>query len=151
MKTVQLSENTFQKLQKIATPFEDNSPEDVICKLINHWDLTKNTPQSPVDKTQKNEKKTSYLKCRGRGYIKYPSDGLKIRVTMSGKTFEGTLINNRFQIEGEKFNAPSPAVEHVARLMGAENPSYDGWKYMEYYDDNRNKWILLDNLRSKKS
>lgn len=48
---VDLSESTYQQLQKLAEPFVDKNPEDVIIKLIHYYgtpSLQGSSPPSPI-------------------------------------------------------------------------------------------------------
>ncbi len=124
------------ELQQRATGF-NVSPEDVIWEVItkdgnsnNVASYKKSVGQKPVN-------------CNG-GEIPCPLELRMIykRVETLGEARDGYII-----FENQKFRSPTGAANHVAKLIGNENPSFDGWRKIEYRDKT-GQWRYLNSLRN---
>lgn len=141
MKTIEISDTLFAKLQGLAKPLIDNV-EDVIWRLIRKDG--KNNSNHHVS-SQKREKPEQFVHSKG-GKIRCP---LKLRMFYKRTTTHGETRNGWIWFEAQRFTSPSAAAKYVAKMKGAENPSFDGWRILEYFDDNSNKWYPLNDLRNK--
>ncbi len=142
MKTIKISDALFAKLQGLAKPLIDNV-EDVIWRLIRKdGKINSNHHVS----SQKREKPEQFVHSKG-GKIRCP---LKLRMIYKRTTTYGEARDGWIWFEGKRFTSPSAAAKYVAKMKGAENPSFDGWRILEYsVDDNPDEWQSLNNIRNK--
>jgi len=141
MKTIQISDELYEKLGSKARPFLDQ-PEDVIRRLLENELPQRRTRGEASQGVGPRE----FVHSKG-GAIPCP---LKLRMVYKGTITYGETKGGFILFEGHQFSAPSPAAEHVARIKGTQNPSIDGWRALEYFDVDKNSWYPLDNLRKKR-
>lgn len=143
MKTIEISDTLFAKLQGLAKPLIDNV-EDVIWRLIRNEEG--NHQNHSVSLTKRDIPK-QFVHSKG-GEIRCP---LKLRMNYKQTTTYGEARDGWIWFEAHRFTSPSAAAKYVAKMKGAENPSFDGWRILEYFDDKSNKWYPLNDLRYKKA
>lgn len=71
-------------------------------------------------------------------------NGLKLRKLSKDKSYQATVINGRIIYNNQEFFSPSAAG------VAASGTSVNGWIFWEYYDEEQERWELLDNLRKNK-
>lgn len=140
MKTVEISDTLFAEVQKLATPLVDNF-EDVIWRLMKKEKRQSNN----VGSNEKSIEPTQYVFCKG-GMI--PCH-LTLRMKYKGATIYGETKVSGIYFENMIFKTPSAAACHVAKMKGVQNPSFDGWKTIEYLDEDSKQWEYLDYLRNE--
>ena len=147
MKTIQISDELYQKLLSLAKSFTDQ-PEDVIRRLVDNPLPDKRNPARISTQSSFMEPKKKYVHSKG-GRIPCP---LKLRMQYKGTTTYGEAKDYFILFEGfegRKFTAPSPAAECIAETKGAQKPHMDGWRKLEYLDPKTGQWHYLDNLRKE--
>ena len=144
MKTIQISDELYQKLLSLAKSFTDQ-PEDVIRRLVDNPLSDKRNPTRISTQSSFMEPKKKYVYSKG-GRIPCP---LKLRMQYKGTITNGEAKDHFIWFEGRKFTAPSPAAEYVAETKGALNPHRDGWRDLEYEEPKTGQWHCLDNLRKE--
>ena len=71
-------------------------------------------------------------------------NGLKLRKLSKDKSYQATVINGRIIYNNQEFFSPSGAG------VSASGTSVNGWTFWEYYNEEIDRWELLDNLRKTK-
>ena len=71
-------------------------------------------------------------------------NGLKLRKLSKDKSYQATVINGRIIYNNQEFFSPSAAG------VSASGTSVNGWTFWEYYNEEIDRWELLDNLRKTK-
>ena len=71
-------------------------------------------------------------------------NGLKLRKVSKDKSYQATVINGRIIYNNQEFFSPSAAG------VAASGTSVNGWTFWEYYNEEIDRWELLDNLRKTK-
>ncbi len=70
-------------------------------------------------------------------------NGLLLRKKFKGKLHYAKIENNQIVINNKSFHSPSAAAVELT------NTSQNGWIFWEYFDEEKNTWEILDNLRKK--
>lgn len=70
-------------------------------------------------------------------------NGLILRKNFKGKLHYAKIENNQIVINNKSFHSPSAAAVELT------NTSQNGWIFWEYFDEEKNVWKILDNLRKK--
>lgn len=129
MPTMKVSEETLRRIDDHAIPYEDNSREDVIKRLLAKAENDRNGrgghTESPAD-----------LVTRA-GRIPHGSD---LRATYKGKEYHARVDDGSIVWNGRRFGSPSKAAVAVIRSTGSDRTTENGWRFWEIRLPNQEEW-----------
>src|SRR5436309_3278221 len=116
MPTIELSQATFSRLQKLAQPFVD-TPEDVIRRLLEG--IGSHNGEDPET-------------IEGRDLVSRAGrapHGSKLIAVYKGTQFEAHVDDGKVVWNGRSFNSLSEAAVAVIRSTGSNRPTENGWRF----------------------
>lgn len=135
MKTIEISNETYAMLQKLAEPFED-SPEDVILSLFETVRGKNGTAdEEPRPKSQRSSGGADLVSQGGR-----IPHGTKLRAVYKGQEYLAEVRNGRVYWNGSGYTSLSGAAVAVIQSTGTDRPTEDGWRFWEFWDEETGKW-----------
>ncbi len=140
---VSIDSDVFKRLQEIATPLVDDV-NTVIKKLINLWEEKEKKSVNPQVVDEPAEK--YWVDSRGASF----PVGLKLRASYYNQKFDALITDKGISFLDKVFDSPSAAAMHAKRVTGANSSSIctNGWKFWEYFDAKKGRWLQIDNLRN---
>jgi len=127
MPTITVSDETYQRLQELAVPFQDREPEDVIRRLLN----SKTTNPAPVAPTGGRELSSH------AGRIPH---GSKLRARYKGTDYEAEVVDGSVVWNGRHYDSISSAAVAVIQSTGSRRPTENGWRFWEVQTPGTNRW-----------
>ena len=141
MPTIELSDQTYAELGRIATPFVETDPEDVILRLIRGMEAKQSTPAKPKRKAVSG---TGRPLSSNSGSIPH---GRNLRAKYKGKTYHATIVNGHVEWNGRRYDSISAAAIAVIRSTGSRRASENGWRFWEVEESN-GKWVSARSWRA---
>jgi hypothetical protein len=140
---VSIDSDVFKRLQEIATPLVDDV-NTVIKKLINLWEEKEKKSVNPQVVDEPAEK--YWVDSRGASFLV----GLKLRASYYNQKFDALITDKGISFLDKVFDSPSAAAMHAKRVAGAKSSSIctNGWKFWEYFDAKKGRWLQIDDLRN---
>lgn len=150
--SINLSEDLYKELGQYGS--RDESWDDVVARVLEHVD----EEEALKDKqkrltTHSKTDSTTQSRSSGNSTLKQLEDGTTLRHkyqqgNYSGNKAEARVVDGYIEVEGEKFDSPSPAAEKADRVVRGEDSaaSLNGWEWWEYKNEHGN-WVLIDRLR----
>lgn len=139
MRTVQLSEETYRRLQALARPFEDKDPEEVIQRLLvvaersGDQQFGDGASQSGADSISE----TGQALGTQSGSVPHRAE---LRARYKGREFEARVDNGRVIWNGRSFSSLSAAAVAVIQSTGSRRGTENGWRFWEVRVDG-GKWL----------
>ena len=127
----------------------DESPNDVLRRLLRLGEISCLPPPS-TSTSASPESAPRFV--AGRPWM---DEGLTLphntllRMTYSGHTYEGQIINGQWAVDGQTFDSPSGAASGIAITRKGTKTKLDGWIYWHVKRPDDTQWIALDSLRPK--
>ncbi len=143
---IEVSDDTFAKLQKLAVPFEDKTPEDVIKRLMAAGDQRAKGSRGRRNEVGNGSLVGSALFAHG-GSIPH---GTELRAVYKGKEYLAVVKDGSLVWDGRSFSSPSKAAVAVIQRTGSDRTGEDGWRFWKYEAPDGN-WKPLDDLRGTDS
>lgn len=137
MPNIQVSPETYRRIEDRAKPFEDSEPEDVIRRLL---DRTKPTRSKAFD-----EDRGADLVSKG-GTIPH---GSELRMNYKGREYHAVVDDGKIIWDGKAFSSPSEAAVGVIQSTGQDQTRANGWDYWKVKTPESGEWRLADELREK--
>lgn len=126
----------------------DERPNDVLRRLLKLGDVAPGPSLSePKTETQTQAPLTSKRPWIGEG-VTLPHRTL-LRMTYSGRSYEGQVIDGKWAVTGQIFDSPSGAASGIAVTRKGTKTKLDGWIYWHVKRPDDTQWIALDSLRPK--
>jgi hypothetical protein len=130
--TIEIDLDVYQAIVNYSN-YINEPANDVLKRLL--------SLQNEMHPLQKENQKTETGGLMVKGV--FLKSGLKLRKYYKGKLLEAAVRDGYIEYNNKKYTSPSAAA------VNAANRSVNGWKFWEYYDENNNKWKLLDTLQNK--
>ncbi len=73
-------------------------------------------------------------------------NGTTWRIAYGNKEFGGTIVDGRFRSGNRSFKSPSGLTIALCRTAKGERTSLNGWRYVEIFQPERNRWTRLQDL-----
>ncbi len=129
MRTIQLSDETYRRLQALARPFEDKEPEDVMRRLIA---LVEQPAERQLSETTLEG--LSSMSEPGRPLATHSGTvphGAELRARYRGQEFYATVLDGNVVWDSRGFSSLSAAAVAVIRSAGSRRPTENGWRFWE--------------------
>jgi len=126
MTQIRIDLDVYKAIQQRLKSFND-TPNQVLRRIF-RLEVAEKTP----------------FETRGEGlYVKgvFLKNGLKLRKRFKGRMLEAMIEGNSILYDGRRFNSPSGAAVY------ATGTSVNGWRFWEYFDENRGIWRSLSVFR----
>ena len=130
MPTIHISEETLERLKKIAIPFEDKEEEDVIKRLLDKEFKSKNGEAKSDFSTDRDL--TSHS-----GRIPH---GSKLKAVYKGQEYFAEIDDGKVRWKGKKYSSVSKAAVAVIQSTGSKRTTENGWRFWEVKEPGNNKW-----------
>jgi hypothetical protein len=75
--------------------------------------------------------------------------GTQLSMNYNGATYNGTIIDGAWFVEGQTFTSPSGAASGVARTKAGGRTNLDGWKYWSVKLPESSDWTTIWELWEK--
>lgn len=75
--------------------------------------------------------------------------GTLLRMTYSGRDYEGQVVNGKWVINGQSFDSPSGAASGIAITRKGTKTKLDGWNYWYVKRPDDAGWVALSSLRAR--
>lgn len=131
MPTINITENTLDRLKKRVVPFEDKDPEDVIVRLLNETEQG----NKPIDNSADNTKGTDLVSHAGR-----IPHGSKLRAEYKGREYFAEVRDGRVIWLGREYSSLSKAAVAVIQSTGTNRPTENGWRFWEVKAPGDKEW-----------
>lgn len=128
-KSIFIDIELFKFLEQNRQTFDEDY-NDILKRL-----LLKNTAKK---ETNKNVVSQNGLHWKGTFF----KDGLKLRGFYKGMMLDAIVKNGKINYNGQEYTSPSAAA------IGATGMNMSGWSFWEYFDEKKNKWILISDLKN---
>ena len=76
-------------------------------------------------------------------------NGTTWRIVYGNKEFGGTIVDGRFRSGNRSFKSPSGLTIALCRTAKGERTSLNGWRYVEIFQADQNRWTKLQDLLDK--
>jgi hypothetical protein len=133
MRTIELPDHLYQRLEKLAIPFEDKLPADVIERLI--------------DEANGDTTRSSQIRRIGGSSVSSRSGtiphGTRLRKRYKGHDFEAEVRDGKIWLDATAYSSPSQAANAAANSIGMDAASINGWTSWEFLDTKSNVWLPL--------
>jgi len=137
MPAINVSDRTMSRIEERAIPFEDQSPEDVIKRLL--------------DKTDEDESGSRPSHFSGTDLVtrggRIPH-GSKLRATYKGSEYHARVDDGKIIWNGQRFDSPSKAAIAVIQRAGTDRQAENGWRFWEVKTPGSDKWRPAKSLQS---
>jgi len=130
MPTINISEETLDRLKEMAIPFEDKEEEDVIKRLLDKEFENKNGEAKFNLNTGRNL--TSHS-----GRIPH---GSKLKAVYKGQEYFAEIDDGQVLWNGKKYSSVSKAAVAVIQSTGSKRTTENGWRFWEVKEPGSNKW-----------
>jgi predicted CopG family antitoxin len=137
MPNIQVSPDTYRRIEDRAKPFEDSEPEDVIRRLL---DKTESTNPKAFE-----EEGGADLVSKG-GTIPH---GSELRMNYKGREYHAVVDDGKIIWDGKAFSSPSEAAVAVIQSTGQDQTRANGWDYWKVKTPESGEWRLADEVREK--
>src|SRR5437016_3616097 len=132
-RTIQVSEEVYQRLAGLAQPFE--TEDDLLERLL--LDLV---PQTRVDGAPQNGG-VDLVSHVGR-----IPHGTRLKGRYKGREYEAKVENGRVIWNGKSFESLSYAAVAVIQSTGSSRPTENGWRFWEAQDPKTGEWVFTGQL-----
>ncbi len=133
---IEVSDGVALEIRRLSTLFD--ATEDALLRRLLKMPETRDAliPRKEVPKPQGSN---GLLTREG---LTLPA-GTKLRRTYKGREYRARVDSGGIVVEGlnSKFTSPSLAAVAITRYP------VNGWRFWEYFDEKRQMWLPLDNLR----
>ncbi len=139
MPSINVSEETYQKLQERAIPFQDREPEDVIVRLLlNSGRLTiSDLPEQ---------------RLVGRDLVSHAGripHGSRLRASYKGIEFDAEISDGQIIWDGHHFDSVSQAAVAVIQSTGSRRPTENGWRFWEVQAPGNCSWVPATRFQNR--
>lgn len=139
MPTISVSDRTMSRIEARAIPFKDQSPEDVIERLL--------------DKTEQDDSGSQDSRSSGADLVtrggRIPH-GSKLRATYKGSEYHARVDDGKIVWNGQRFDSPSKAAIAVIQSTGTDRQAENGWRFWEVQTPGSGKWRPAKSLQTSK-
>jgi hypothetical protein len=174
--TIQIPDDLYVALQRLAIPFVDREPADVIWRLVREDQSvsgeqlassasttagratgrepsrTRRPPSSAIGRPPEGPSATRGAREGGgllASGVTIPN-GLRLRFNHKGKILPGRVRDDRIWVGDRPYVSPSAAAAAAAIALGTTGGALNGWYYWEYEDPAApGEWRRLENLRKE--
>jgi hypothetical protein len=136
MPNIQVSQQTYQRIESRARPFEDTKPEDVIRRLLDDT-------EGAESQSSKGAKSADLVSRGGR-----LPHGSKLRMKYKGAEYHAVVDDGKIVWNGQNYSSPSKAAVAVIRSTGSDRTTADGWRHWEVKTPASGEWRLADDVRN---
>lgn len=141
---VSLNREVFERLQALAEPLVDDV-NSVVERLIKHWE---SAPPGPRTRTivLPESGPAVWRSARGEKFLV----GTKLRAKYLRHTFDAVVTSRGIEFNGLAYDNPSSAGIAAKESVGTTGKaaSTNGWDFWEMLDQEANRWVSIDVLRS---
>jgi hypothetical protein len=168
--TIDLPDDLFGDLQRLAIPFVDREPADVIRRLVRVGATAADSASEPLSahrvraiaSGRSGHPSLPAGELASRGVVRDAAgggllasgvtipNGLRLRLNYRGRLLPAVVRQDRIWIADQPFVSPSAAAIAGAATLGFDNVTLNGWWYWEYEDPAQaGQWRRLMTLRGE--
>lgn len=161
MRTVELPDDLYRRLQERATPFED-APADVIRRALDALEIVegqRNHADEEVGSALAKEASEELPAWRRKlleitggadlvSHVGRVPHGTKLRTRYRGKEYYAEVLDAWVVWNGQRYPSLSQAAVAVIQSTGSPRPTENGWRFWEYLDETTGEWRRLAELRA---
>lgn len=136
MPSIEISNDTFNRLKALAEPFVDK-PEDVIRRLLNGA-----KPSAPTATEGNRDSGSDLVSSAGR-----VPHGTRLKANYRGQEYQAEVKNGGIEWNGSSYSSISAAAVAVIQSTGSKRPTENGWRFWNYYDESKREWRPLTELQ----
>ena len=141
MPTIEISSETYEALGRIARPFREKEPEDVIVRLIR--EATSHSPAGNLSAPRQHLPVGSRPVSSHAGSVPH---GSRLRAHYKGRVYEAEVIDGRVHWNGSDYDSLSSAAVAVIRSTGSSRTTENGWRFWEVLCED-GRWTSAGDLR----
>jgi hypothetical protein len=134
MRSIEVSEAVYRRIESLARPFVDKDPNDVLERVLQSLasdaDMSENATSAGID----------LVNHTGR-----VPHGTDLRAKYKGREYHARVENGRVVFDGRLFDSLSSAAVGVIRSTGTNRPTENGWRFWEA-KDRRGNWVAANEL-----
>lgn len=141
MRTIQITDETYARLQQRAKAFED-TPEDVIRRLLDPGG--EGTWATPASHTQSSS---------GADLVSHVGrvpHGSELRARYKGKEYNAVVQDGRVLWNGRTYTSLSSAAVGVINSTGSTRGTENGWRFWEVLTPDSDSWRLATEFLTDK-
>lgn len=141
MRMIQISEETYSRLQERAKAFED-TPEDVIRRLLDGNGSAVPTQSAVEQRFSSGGDLVSHV-----GRVPHNS---QLRARYKGKQYEAIIRDGRVMWNGKAYTSLSSAAVGVINSTGSSRGTENGWRFWEVLTPDSDQWRLASEFLTTK-
>ncbi|MFN8296204.1 MAG: hypothetical protein U0T69_08415 [Chitinophagales bacterium] len=141
-KKIDIDIETYKLIESLRSSFEE-SQNDIIKRVLKENSNSNKTAINPFSDINISQNIFNNSKGLFWKEVLLPN-GLKLRKISKDITYSAVVLNGRIICNNREYFSPSAAATDVF------GTTVNGWLFWEYFDEKKEEWYVLNNLRKNK-